>query len=58
MEVFIFGAANYVTMVAANDLFVVLGSASSKFLTPVKVADVVVLKGSVVIEKSLDPLRG
>ena len=48
---FIFGAADYVAMVAVNDPFVVLGSASSKFLAPVKVADIVLLKGSVVIEK-------
>ncbi len=48
---FIFGVADYVAMVAVNDPFVVLGSASSKFLAPVKVADVVLLKGSVVIEK-------
>ena len=48
---FIFGSADYVAMVAVNDPFVVLGSATSKFLAPVKVGDVVLLKGSVVIEK-------
>jgi len=48
---FIFGAADYAAMVAVNDPFVVLGSVSSKFLAPVKVADVVQLKGFVVAEK-------
>jgi len=48
---FIFGAADYVAMVAVNDPFVVLGSATSKFLAPVKVSDVVLLKGRVILEK-------
>jgi acyl-coenzyme A thioesterase PaaI-like protein len=48
---FIFGSADYVAMVAVNDPFVVLGSATSKFLAPVKVADVVLFKGHVIVEK-------
>ena len=48
---FIFGAADYAAMVAVNDPLVVLGSASSKFLAPVKVSDVVLFKGMVRVEK-------
>ena len=48
---FIFGAADYVAMMAVNDPFVVLSSASSKFLAPVRVGDVVLFKGSISIEK-------
>ena len=48
---FIFGAADYAAMSAVNDPFVVLGSSSSKFLAPVRVADVVLLKANVVAEK-------
>ena len=48
---FVFGAADYVAMVAVNDPFVVLGSSTSKFLAPVRVGDVVLLKGKVVQQK-------
>ena len=48
---FIFGAADYAAMVAVNDPLVVLGSASSKFLAPVKVGDVVLFKARVSVEK-------
>jgi len=48
---FIFGAADYVAMAAVNDPYVVLGSASSKFIVPVKVGDVVLCKATVVSEK-------
>ena len=48
---FIFGAADYAAMVAVNDPFVVLGSASSKFIAPVKVADVVLFKAKIGTEK-------
>lgn len=48
---FIFGSADYVAMVAVNDPFVVLGSATSKFLAPVKVSDVVLFKGTVIMKK-------
>ena len=48
---FIFGADDYAAMVAVNDPLVVLGSASSKFLAPVKVSDVVLFKGMVRVEK-------
>ena len=37
---FIFSAADYAAMCAVNDPFVVLGSANSTFLAPVKVGDV------------------
>ena len=48
---FVFGAADYVAMVAVNDPFVVLGSSTSKFLAPVRVGDVVLLKGKVLQQK-------
>ena len=48
---FIFGAADYAAMSAVNDPFVVLGSAASKFIVPVKVGDAVLCKASVVSEK-------
>ncbi len=48
---FIFGSADYVAMMAVNDPLVVLGSATSKFLAPVKVGDVILFKGSIVVEK-------
>lgn len=48
---FIFGAADYAAMSAVNDPYVVLGSASSKFLSPVKVGDTVLLKASVISDK-------
>jgi acyl-coenzyme A thioesterase PaaI-like protein len=48
---FIFGAADYAAMCAVNDPNVVLGSATSKFIAPVKVGDVVVCKATVLFEK-------
>ncbi len=45
---FIFGAADYAAMSAVNDPYVVLGASSSKFIAPVKVADAVLCKASVV----------
>lgn len=44
---FIFGAADYAVMVVVNDPWVVLGSASSKFIAPVKVGDVVLFEGKI-----------
>lgn len=41
---FIFSAADYAAMCAVNDPFVVLGSANSVFLAPVKVGDVLKFK--------------
>lgn len=38
---FIFGLADYAAMLAVNEETVVLGSADSKFLAPVKLGDVV-----------------
>ncbi len=48
---FVFGAADLAAMAAVNDPFVVLGAATSKFLAPVKVHDVVVCKAKVVEQK-------
>jgi len=48
---FIFGSADYAAMCAVNDPNVVLGSATSKFIAPVKVGDVVVCKATVLSEK-------
>ena len=48
---FVFGAADFAAMSAANDPYVVLGSSTSKFLAPVKVGDVVLCKATVVSEK-------
>jgi acyl-coenzyme A thioesterase PaaI-like protein len=48
---FVFGAADYAAMCAVNDPYVVLGASTSKFITPVKVGDVVVCKASVTEEK-------
>jgi len=48
---FIFGAADYAAMCAVNDPHVVLGSATSKFISPVKVGDVVGCKATVFSEK-------
>ena len=48
---FIFGAADHAAMVAVNDPLVVLGSASSKFIAPVKVGDVVLCKAKVISAK-------
>ena len=48
---FIFGAVDYAAMSAVNDPLVVLGSASSKFIAPVKVGDAVLCKAKVISEK-------
>ena len=48
---FVFGAADYAAMCAVNDPYVVLGAASSTFITPVKVGDVVVCKAAIIGEK-------
>ena len=48
---FVFGAADYAAMCAVNDPNVVLGAASSKFIAPVKVGDVVVCHANIVTEK-------
>jgi len=48
---FIFGSADFTAMCAVNDPYVVLGSATSKFIGPVKVGDVVVCKAKVLSEK-------
>ena len=48
---FIFGAADYAAMCAVNDPNVVLGAATSKFVAPVKVGDVVTCKASVLSTK-------
>jgi acyl-coenzyme A thioesterase PaaI-like protein len=48
---FIFGAADYAAMCAVNDPHVVLGSATSKFIAPVKVGNAVVCKATVLSEK-------
>jgi len=47
---FIFGAVDYAAMSAVNDPLVVLGSANSKFIAPVKVGDAVLCKAKVVSE--------
>lgn len=48
---FIFSAADYAAMSAVNDPLVVLGSANSKFIAPVKAGDVVLCKGTVISQK-------
>ena len=48
---FVFGAADYAAMCAVNDPYVVLGMATSTFIAPVKVGDVVVCKATVLVEK-------
>ena len=48
---FIFGAVDFSAMSAVNDPYVVLGSASSMFLAPVRVGDVVLCKAKVVAKK-------
>jgi len=49
---FIFGAADYAAMCAVNDPYVVLGSAMSKFIAPVKIGDTVLCKATIKIEAS------
>eukprot|EP00746_Dinoflagellata_sp_MGD_P132425 gnl/MRDRNA2_/MRDRNA2_66137_c0_seq1.p1 gnl/MRDRNA2_/MRDRNA2_66137_c0~~gnl/MRDRNA2_/MRDRNA2_66137_c0_seq1.p1 ORF type:complete len:171 (+),score=42.50 gnl/MRDRNA2_/MRDRNA2_66137_c0_seq1:55-513(+) len=46
-----FGMADYAAMLAVNDPYVVLGSAETKFLKPVKVADELVADAKVVESK-------
>ncbi|MCB9680988.1 MAG: thioesterase family protein [Alphaproteobacteria bacterium] len=41
---FVFGAADHAAMLAVNDPFVVLGSASTRFLAPVRVGEQVTLR--------------
>jgi len=48
---FIFGMADYAAMCAVNDPYVVLGSASTTFVAPVKVGDVILGKATVISEK-------
>ena len=48
---FVFGAADLAAMSAVNDPLVVLGSATSKFLTPVSVGEVVLFRAKVISEK-------
>jgi len=48
---FLFGATDYAAMCAVNDPYVVLGSATSKFVAPVKVGDVVLCKAIISSEK-------
>jgi len=48
---FIFSAADYAAMCAVNDPLVVLGASSSKFISPVKLGNVVVLEATVVSTK-------
>jgi len=48
---FVFGAADYAAMCAVNDPNVVLGAASSKFIAPVKVGDVVMCHANIIAEK-------
>jgi len=48
---FVFGQADYAAMLAVNHPNVVLGSASVKFLKPVKVGDVLLAKAEVVKEE-------
>jgi len=48
---FLFSAADYAAMCAANDPFVVLGAASTKFVAPVRVGDAVLFEATVVKTK-------
>jgi len=48
---FVFGAADYAAMSVVNDPYVVLGSSSSKFVSPVRVGDVVLCKATILSEK-------
>ena len=48
---FIFSAADLAAMSAVNDPLVVLGSANSKFIAPVKAGDVVLCKATVISQK-------
>lgn len=48
---FVFGAADFAAMSAVNDPLVVLGSATSKFVAPVAVGEVVLFRAKVISEK-------
>ena len=48
---FVFGAADFAAMSAVNDPLVVLGSATSKFVAPVAVGEVLLFKAKVISEK-------
>jgi len=48
---FVFGAADYAAMCAVNDPHVVLGSATSKFVAPVRAGAVLLCKATVSSEK-------
>ncbi|MDP2310563.1 MAG: hotdog domain-containing protein [Pseudomonadota bacterium] len=48
---FVFGLADYAAMLAVNDPNVVLGSADTRFLAPVRVGDVVVAEAERVEQK-------
>jgi len=48
---FIFGAADFSAMSAVNDPYVVLGSSSSKFITPIRIGDVVLCKAMIIDKK-------
>lgn len=48
---FIFGLADYAAMLAVNEPTVVLGSADSRFIAPVKLGDVAVATAFVVEQK-------
>ena len=47
---FVFGAADYAAMCAVNDPYVVLGSATSKFIAPNKVGDTILCKATIKLE--------
>lgn len=48
---FVFGLADYAAMLAVNDPNVVLGSASTKFVAPVKVGETVTARANVTTTK-------
>jgi acyl-coenzyme A thioesterase PaaI-like protein len=48
---FVFGVADYAAMCAVNDPFVVLGSANTTFISPVRVGDAVLCRARVVKSK-------
>lgn len=47
---FAFGLADYAAMLAVNDPYVVLGSAQTKFIAPVKIGDLMVATAEVIEE--------
>ena len=61
---FMFGLADHAAMLAVNDPNVVLGAASTRFLKPVKVGEVVLARASVGVESgrkrsvAVEVLRG